>query len=123
MQRSGECVWSPGHREHRSLTRGQTWCGWGVTNNVMGAMEQHVHSAESVQIKGYCPEQGHRGCCTGLRFDRRVFQLDKRSKEVSRWRQQCVQTEQCESLGMITDHESLSLQEPNEAEEGGRAGS
>lgn len=82
-----------------------------------------MHSAQGAQSKEYYLEQGHRGYCTGLRFERKVFQLDKRSREVSRWRQQCVQTEQCESLGMITDHKSLSLQEPNEAEEGGRAGS
>lgn len=89
-------------------------------SNVMGAMEQCARSAVGAQDRQHRPEQGHRGRSMGLRSERRVFRLDK-SEEVSRWSKQSVQTEQRESLGMITGHESLSLQEPNEAEEGGRA--
>lgn len=99
--------------------------GWlGHKGQCNGCYGADARGAVAAQRKGSCPEQGHRGCSMGLGSERRVFLVDKRSEEVSRWRKQCLRTGQWEILRMSRDHESLSLQEPKEAdvaEEEGRA--
>lgn len=57
-------------------------------SNVMGTMGQHALWAVGVQSALNSITEA---VAPGLRPERRVFQLDKRSKEVSRWRQQSVQ--------------------------------